>query len=342
MSTQGEHTVRAYSRRFHNLYLFVTEKCQLRCKHCYMGDRLERGTHIQLDAAARTITYFHNLGAEYLTLVGGEPTLHPALVQIVRHAQSAGYKKVMIDTNGLTAKKVIREFDPDDFYYLRVSLDGASAETHDQVRGKGTFARSVAGIRLLVENRFKVRITSTVFNFNAHEVGDLLRLAGDLGVELVNLHSFSEEGFGTEHPDWSMTPYDWMAFCDELVCLAKQARVKVRYPPTWIRRNEMSNLVARGFHGCLGHSLDRVSVMPDGRVYVCSAMFDHPVNFAEMTDTGLVLNSVNASNEYELFTSAVMAAESPEFSGCPADELLGVRPTQSDVVSVCRLWRMEL
>ena len=37
---------RIHYRNFHNIFLYVTERCQLRCGHCYMGDRLERGLSV--------------------------------------------------------------------------------------------------------------------------------------------------------------------------------------------------------------------------------------------------------------------------------------------------------
>ena len=101
----------------------------------------------------------------------------------------------MIDTNGLSVASLVT-VPPDKLYYVRVSLDGASASTHETVRGAGTFERTLGGIRELVAAGHHVRITYTILNFNRHELGEILRLADDLGVRLVNFHSFSEEGYG--------------------------------------------------------------------------------------------------------------------------------------------------
>lgn len=241
----------------------------------------------------------------------------------------------MIDSNGLSIKHLL-DVDPRSLYYVRISLDGATAVTHEKVRGPGTYHKTIASIRELVRLGYPVRITYTVFNFNAHELPDMLGLAQSLLVGLVNMHSFSEEGLGRTHSDWSLTPEQWMDFCERLEALTPKIDIPVRYPPTWVRPENLSKYTERGFRGCLGCSVDRLSIFPDGRCYICSLLFDTALNFGVMTDKGFVLN--RGSNEYELFTKAAMGAPEPGLMGCPAEASLGGVPGK-DFVSVCRLWR---
>ena len=335
-------SVRAYSRLFDNLYLFVTERCQLRCGHCYMGQRLARATDMPTDFAIDTMSYLRRLGSRYLTIVGGEPTLHPDLPELIRKAREFGFDKVMLETNGLRASAVVRSIRPEDLFYVRVSLDGASAATHDFVRGPGNFDRAVAAIRALVEAGFSVRVTTTVFSFSVPEVPDVVRLAGRLGVQLVNLHSFSEEGLGAAQEGWSIGHSEWQGLAGILPQVASEAGVRVRFPPTWVPTASLADCAAHGYRGCVGATLDRLSVFPDGRAYVCSLLFDHPLNFAQMTTDGLVLN--REQNEFELFAGAMASAQTRERSGCPAERFLShndTAPSRSEV-SVCRLWRMEM
>lgn len=332
------HDVRAYSRRFHNIYLFITERCQLRCGHCYMGDRLETGNQMSFEKATQIIGYMHRLGAEFLTFVGGEPTLHNDLPRMVTFAHSIGYRKVMLDTNGLLVDRIQR-IPPHELYYVRISLDGGSEETHDKVRGRGNFSKSIAAIKDLVNSGYTVRITTTLFNFNLHEVPLILQIADELGVTLVNFHSFSQEGYGVVNKDWSVVPEEWIEFYSSLERRKIAYRTEVRYPPTWAKPERLVDYVAKGFEGCLGCSLDRLSIFPDGRCYVCSLLFDTSLHFATMTDAGLVIN--RGENEYELFVNARLAVTNSSVMGCPVEQLLDSRsePGPRNLVSVCRLWR---
>src|SRR5690348_1186393 len=63
--------------RFRNVYLYITEACQLRCEHCYMGERLERALKLPLPQIIDTLSIWRRLGGSKLTILGGEPTLHP-------------------------------------------------------------------------------------------------------------------------------------------------------------------------------------------------------------------------------------------------------------------------
>ena len=241
----------------------------------------------------------------------------------------------MIDSNGLSIKPLL-DIDPGKLYYVRISLDGATAASHEKVRGPETYEKTVASVRELVRLGYPVRITYTVFTFNSRELPDMLGLAQSLGVTLVNLHSFSEEGLGRAHPDWSLTPEQWIAFCAQLEALKPKFHIPVRYPPTWVRPENLAKYTRRGFRGCLGCSIDRLSIFPDGRCYICSLLFDTALNFGVMTENGFVLN--RGSNEYELFTEAAIGALEPALMGCPAEAALdAVQP--KDFVSVCRLWR---
>lgn len=124
-----------------------------------------------------------HLGAKIITFLGGEPSLHPDLPRMVDHAIDAGYAKVNIDTNGLLVHRLMH-IPPEKLDYIRVSLDGAIAETHDKVRGAGTYQKTVQSIKQLVDAGYRVAITCTIFQFSIHEAPSLPTLAKKLGVGL--------------------------------------------------------------------------------------------------------------------------------------------------------------
>src|SRR5258706_10513246 len=81
--------------RFRNVYLYITEACQLRCEHCYMGERLDRALKMPYAAVMRTLITWRQMGGSKLTILGGEPTLHPDYVRIIRDARALGYEHVI-------------------------------------------------------------------------------------------------------------------------------------------------------------------------------------------------------------------------------------------------------
>ncbi|HMJ04203.1 MAG TPA: radical SAM protein, partial [Conexibacter sp.] len=334
---------RIHYKRFHNIYLYITERCQLRCGHCYMGDRLERGLMLEYEEATGIIDRCRALGGEYITFLGGEPTLHPDLPRMVDHAIAVGFRQVMINSNGLL-ERTIDKIAPEKLHYISFSLDGATAETHDSIRGAGTYAKTVPCIASTVAAGYGVRIICTISQQNIHDAEALLELADELGVAMVNFHVFSEEGRGIANAtQWSLRPQEWIGFYERLEEIKGNYRASIWYPPTYATHDKLERYVDEGYRGCVGCSLDRLSIFPDGRAYVCSLLFDEPMHFAVMTPQGLRLN--REQNEFELFTQATFqAGDQPWLSGCPAEAVLARngKPDNPDgLVSICRLWKSQ-
>lgn len=337
--------------RFRNVYLYITEACQLRCEHCYMGDRLERALKMPYEAVMKTLTTWRQMGGSKLTILGGEPTLHPDYIPIIRNAKALGYEHVITTSNGLgPAAKKFAHMEPEDFSYVQISLDGGSSESHDQVRGAGTFEQALATVAELCRRGFDTRIICTVNKANIGDCLNLLDIADELGVSLVKYHVFSVIGSGHGAAEWGIQPAEWIDFYEQLERVGPGHKTRIWYQPTYARRERMAQYAADGYRGCIGRTLDRISIFPDGRAYVCSFLFDTDLRFANMIDGKVVLNK--DANEFDLFTQVLTKASCGSckvsgscMGGCPAEELvLGAAScaVEPDIVPVCRLWKADV
>ncbi len=336
--------------RFRNVYLYITEACQLRCKHCYMGERLDRAVKMPIEKIRGTLQTWRKMGGSKLTILGGEPTLHPDFVESIRAAHTLGYEHVIITTNGLNpCIRKLRQMEVSDFSYVQVSLDGGSSATHDMVRGEGTFDEALVNIAELCSRGFDTRIICTVNSENMADAFSLMQIADEVGASLVKYHVFSTIGTGSSNDQMSVSPRDWIDFCRQLEIEAPKYTTRVWYQPTYAFKDEVDRYAAEGYRGCIGRTLDRISIFPDGRCYVCSYMFDTNLHFAEMHGGHVQLNS--GPNEFDLFTRTLCESEcgnckSPHIcqGGCPAERLvMGDASCASDteIVPVCRLWKSD-
>lgn len=134
--------------RFRNVYVYITEACQLRCSGCYMGERLERALKMPFEQIETTLILWRQMGGSKLTILGGEPTLHPRYEDTIRLANALGYEHVITTSNGLAkANRKFRRLEPGDFAYVQISVDGGSAATHDAVRGAGKFDETLETVK---------------------------------------------------------------------------------------------------------------------------------------------------------------------------------------------------
>ncbi len=335
--------------RFRNVYVYITEACQLRCSGCYMGDRLERALKMPYGQIENTLAAWRQMGGSKLTILGGEPTLHPRYEDVIRLAGRIGYEHVITTSNGLgPARRKFASLEPSDFAYVQISVDGGSPTTHDAVRGAGKFTETLETVAELCARGFDTRIICTVSKRNEADCLRLLDIADDLGVSLVKYHVMSVIGRGHGSPQDGMEPPEWLAFTDRLSGAAMGHTTRCWYQPTFARRSEMPRFEAEGYRGCIGRTLDRISVFPDGRAYVCSFLFDTDLHFATTTPDGRIkLNA--ADNEFDLFTGALTKpgcggckAPTSCMGGCPAEQVVDGRSScdaYNDIVPVCRLWK---
>lgn len=139
------------------LFLDITSKCNLRCRHCY-NNRYFESKEDSFDYTEFLET-IKNYKLERIHILGGEPLLSPYLFDIVEYANLKNIT-VSINTNGtyldetmfrrLSAYKNIDQ--------ITVSLDGGVAADNDIIRGKGTYEK-------VVGNLLKCKIVKTHCKF---------------------------------------------------------------------------------------------------------------------------------------------------------------------------------
>src|SRR5919205_1096062 len=129
--------------------------CNLTCRHCFISCSPHNHNFGFLDLATvrRVLEESVPLGVKEYYFTGGEPFLNRDMVAVLELTLRYGPATVL--TNGTVFKddwlERLRRAEEGSPYSLefRVSLDGFTAEENDPVRGEGTFARTLRGVRQL-------------------------------------------------------------------------------------------------------------------------------------------------------------------------------------------------
>lgn len=337
---------------FKNIYIYITDKCQLQCKHCYLGSRLRKGTVMPKKDVFDNLLFWKKLGGEKLCFLGGEPTLHPQFEEIVKYANKLKYRIITIDTNGLAISLVkLSALKPSDFSYIQISLDGGSANTNDNIRGKGAFKETLKTIEALCKRGFDIRIICTVNKENLRDCLNILPLADSLRVSLVKYHIFSEIGIGKKNSDLLLSPYEWNNFIKKLIKLKGKYKTKIQYQAAYGKKETEEAYFKQGYRGCVGRRLDRMSIFSDDRVYICSYLFDMDLNFAKIDLNNKKLRiRKDKSNELNLFSNKLKKCDKCNFykicaGGCSAENLIKKQSPcnkYKNIYSVCRLWKADV
>lgn len=191
----------------------VTNRCNFNCLHCYSRSGLQNPgpDELKTDEAKKLISELSEIGVFYIYFLGGEPFIRPDFMDLVAFARSNNVE-VMINTNGwFITKSIAERLKEFDVRQVRVSLDGACADTHDYFRGKqGAFSRAIAAIENLNEAGIdRVGVVPTITRHNIHEVDQLLDLAADLGIHELQCVPLCSSGRGADNfGDMGLTPGD--------------------------------------------------------------------------------------------------------------------------------------
>ena len=159
----------------------INGRCELACPACYTGQQTV--TDLSLEDADRMMAFLQEAEAgqgEILQISGGEPTLHPQVLDILRAAKAHGFKYVLLNTNGLRIARdeaFVHELAallPQFEVYLQ--FDGFAERTQSTLRGRDLRAEKEEAVRRLTEAGIPVTLVATIQRgVNDDEVGSILR-----------------------------------------------------------------------------------------------------------------------------------------------------------------------
>jgi MoaA/NifB/PqqE/SkfB family radical SAM enzyme len=176
-----------------------TNRCNLRCRYCYQSAGKRLDDELRFEEKIDLINQMRDAHVAFLALSGGEPILGERFWDILNYTSK--YLHVSIASNGtlLGDKLFVQRLAENGARNVFVSLDGATAESHDFIRGNGSFRKSLKGIQNCVANPWlKVGINMVVTQRNYNEVQQVLDLARELGVNSFNHYNFIPTGRGKE------------------------------------------------------------------------------------------------------------------------------------------------
>lgn len=208
---------------FNNLYIYITDRCNERCRHCwitpkYLEGRLE--PNIPIEAFIGFIERARPLELSYVKLTGGEPLLREDIGDLLLYL-AENELSIGIETNGtlITEEKAIllKKLD----VHISISLDAADPQVHDHLRGvSGAHEGALRGIRLLKEQGIRsLHTIMALYRDNLDQLEPTLTLNQELGIESVKINPITEMGRGTKMGERGLlfTPRELLHLKRELI-----------------------------------------------------------------------------------------------------------------------------
>lgn len=176
----------------------LTYRCNLKCAHCYTdsGPGLGR-EELTTEQIKSTLLELSAIGVFKVVFGGGEPFIRRDFSQILELVRRTKLS-CQIATNGtLMSDELVDELLSPQIE-IQVSLDGASPETHDRLRGvSGCFNTALENSKKLVSSGVNVSLCTTVWNANFDELDQIIRLAVGLGIRKTRFKRLYPVGRGS-------------------------------------------------------------------------------------------------------------------------------------------------
>jgi len=181
----------------------VTRACQLVCTHC-RADAIRARNPFELttDEGRRLLDDLASFGTPrpLVVLTGGDPFERPDLPELVAHGTRIGLNMALSPsvTDRLT-RSVLVELHEAGAKAVSLSLDGATADSHDSFRGvEGVFDATLEAARTVREIGFRLQINTTVTRGNVLELPRMLKHVLDLGASLWSVFFLVPTGRGKD------------------------------------------------------------------------------------------------------------------------------------------------
>jgi mycofactocin radical SAM maturase len=202
----------------------LTYACNLACVHCLSSSGRRDPRELSTDEAKAVIDELQRMQVFYVNIGGGEPTVRSDFWELVDYA-TAHQVGVKFSTNGVRIDAAAAaRLAASDYVDVQISLDGATAEVNDAVRGPGSFDMAVAALGHLRDAGFKdSKISVVCTRHNIGQLDEFKALADSFGATL-RLTRLRPSGRGADvwdelHPTMAQQRelYDWLVLHGENV-----------------------------------------------------------------------------------------------------------------------------
>jgi MoaA/NifB/PqqE/SkfB family radical SAM enzyme len=281
----------------------LTQHCNLRCPHCIRDD-VTTVQSLSYELLSSILEQSRALfGPGLVSFTGGEPLLHADFGRIVDMLGAEGHPYRFV-SNGWHLARVIRHLERYAPSAVRLSLSGATAETHDAERGRGSFHRVLLGAGLLTSRGIPTHMSLVIDTRTRGQLRAAADLAESIGAH--ELHYILPQPVAASVMRGSdLALAEWDGVRDEIDALTLEGRTHVRL------------LRDHGFPSagpevqCSTMTRKRLFVDAWGRLVSCCQLSDYGFNDAEVVADLTVTPLADAVDRFHVHLDRLVEATAP-------------------------------
>jgi len=213
----------------------ITERCNLRCKHCYLNSKFIKEELPYRDLLkifkkyiAQVKIWGLNRNKARITFMGGEPFVRKDFFDLLQEAYSYRQTtKYGLSTNGILINQdIAQKLKALKVDYVQVSLEGRE-KINDFIRGRGVFKKAVKALKTLTKAGLETSISMTVTRINIKEVPYVIKLTENLGVDGIGIRRFVPIGGGRQIKKFLLNPLEIKKLYLSLLTVRAKAKIGI-------------------------------------------------------------------------------------------------------------------
>src|SRR3990172_11284312 len=164
----------------------LTNRCNLSCLHC-LRDKSKPREDFPIKLFPKLLEDVKTYGIKHIAFTGGEPSMHPHLGEIIKMVIGSGLTYHMV-TNGWNFKEIFPVLEKYGLKWLKglsFSLDSPREETHDEIRGKGSYKKILQAISICFHKKIHFNLQMTVCSLNIKQLEEMAIFASKLRAERI-------------------------------------------------------------------------------------------------------------------------------------------------------------
>jgi len=182
------------------LELQITDRCNLRCKHCYIGDSSSH--ELSPEQIRNILKEFEEMQGLRVLITGGEPLLHSDFQSVNSMLTGFMVRKVLFSNGLLITGTLLDNLHVDE---IQISIDGLE-HAHDSLRGEGSFLKAMDAIALCVKKGFEVSVSTMVHAGNLDDFDHMHKMFMDIGIRDWTVDVPCVSGRLADNPGFQVPP----------------------------------------------------------------------------------------------------------------------------------------
>jgi radical SAM protein with 4Fe4S-binding SPASM domain len=267
---------REYDKKTFRVQWHLTERCNLKCIHCYQ-DEIQIKEELSFDQIKKAAIMLKKTIDKWgmlceISVTGGEPFVRKDWFEICKMFEELDFFLSILTNGTIITEEILEKLKQlKNLKYIQVSLDGGTRSVHERIRGINTFEKALSTIRLFKENGFRVATKFTIHKLNQNDLKAYLDLTENIDVDLISVARLIPWGAGKQIKEMTMSKLEVKRAFELILSYAKKNAGKKLYNtrrPLWcLLKDSDTDLGGR----CVA-AYNGLTVLPNGDVLPCRPM----------------------------------------------------------------------